>query len=130
MEDKVVGAGSPDNCGVVNVANRGCGKAVASSGPLSGKDGCLVNGDELRNLGGRLLHGDNVKNSDDPGKTHAHSELGSYVTNMQEAGEAVGCRGVAKPRTQRNLNNPAAMLDVADGSRISPPNLITERMAV
>ncbi len=45
----------------------------------------------------------------------------------REAGEAVGYRGVAKPRTQRNTNN-AAMLDVAGGPSKSPPRLITDKM--
>ena len=42
------------------------------------------------------------------------------LNNDPEDGEAVGCRGVAKHRTQRNTNNPAAMLDVADGSPNTP----------
>ena len=48
--------------------------------------------------------------------------------NDLEDGEAVGCREVAKPRTQRNTNNLAAMLDVADGSPNTPPDLIKHRM--
>jgi hypothetical protein len=51
------------------------------------------------------------------------------LNNDPEDGEAVGCRGVAKPRTQLNDNN-AAMLDVADGPSKSPPILITNRMAI
>ncbi len=50
------------------------------------------------------------------------------LNNNPEDGEAVGCRGVAKHRTQRNTNNPAAMLDVADGSPNTPPLLITDKM--
>ena len=47
---------------------------------------------------------------------------------MKEAGEAVGCREVAKPRTAPNTSNPAAILDVADGSPMTPPLLIIDKM--
>jgi hypothetical protein len=49
-----VRAGSPYESGSsVNVTKRECGKAVASSGPVTVKDGYLNNCDEPGNLGGR-----------------------------------------------------------------------------
>jgi hypothetical protein len=112
LEEKLVRAGSPHASSDWN-SGRVSGKAVASSGPLScekdHRDGLITVPGETGGVKGNLDGYINLNN--DP-----------------EDGEAVGCRGVAKLRTQRNTNNPAAMLDVADGSPNTPPLLITDKM--
>ena len=123
-------AGSPDNCGGDEcVARCRCGKAVASTGPsLSEDDRCDRPMTVLWDIGGDI---NLLNDSEDPRKTHTECELGSYDSkNRMEAGGAVGCRGVAKLRTAPNNSNPAAMLDVADGSLTQPSLLITEGMVL
>ena len=106
-EEILLRAGSPyksggsGDCGSIN----GSGKAVASSGPLlcekDHRDGLITVPGETGGVKGNVEGCTNLNK--DP-----------------EDGEAVGCRGVAKPRTRRNIINPAAMLDVADGSPNTP----------
>ena len=94
-EDKVVGAGSPDNGDSgMSVKECGCGKAVASTGPVStDNDHRRGAATVVRDIGGVKINND----SEDPRKTHLKCELGSYQSNNRmEAGGATGCLGLAQ----------------------------------
>ncbi len=89
-----MGADSSHNCsGRDRDKANGCGKAVASSGPLSVKDDrrgrpMAVLGD----IGGVRTNND----SEDPRKTYMIRKLGSYQNSKSEAGCATDHLGLAQ----------------------------------
>ncbi len=87
-------AGSPDNgSGGDSTKIMDSGKAVASTGPVLAKNDRLDVTATLREPGEVQIN----KDSENPGKTHAKCELGSYNKNRNnEIGGATGRLGMAQ----------------------------------